>query len=259
MRTCTYLIAALTTLLLTSGPHAHADSADVASLVEQVSGGNLAARKAAARKLRKLGPPALKALHAAKLNAKDEALNARLTRVLDKLLNRRARKLLPKRRGRAGNTIRYTLASRSELLPFLRCYRAKGTRYPEAVILDLLAGEELAKLDAETLNLQLKQAGATCRSRKVVKQVAALYIDLHYQPYEARQVKLKLRRRGRRGHQVMAQFLRTIPWSGGPGGPSAAVRSRTVVRKVSLAVSRGCKVRVLGDSIAKAVYSGGGK
>jgi hypothetical protein len=258
MRTTLIAALTLTTLLLAPSAQIRADTADVATLVEQISSGDQAARKAAARKLRKLGPPALKALHAAKLKASDEAQKARLTRLLDRILKRRAAKLLPKRRGRAGNKIRYTLTTRSELLPFLRCYRARGTRYPEALILDLLAGEELAKLDAETLNLQLKQSGAACRSRKAAKQVAALYIELHYQPYEARQVKLKLRRRGRRGHQITAQFLRTIPWSGGQG-PSAAVRSRTVVRKVMLAVSRGCRVRVKSDNIAKVVYSGGGK
>lgn len=251
-------IIAVVLLVLPLPSWVHADPQDVVKLVQQVSGDDLALRRTAGRKLGQLGPPALKALHAARLKAKDAALSARLTALLDRLLDRRARGLLPKRTSRAGNAIRYTLATRSELLPFLRCYRAEGTRYPEAVILDLLAGEELAKLDAETLNLQLKQAGAACRSRKAAKQLAALYIGLHYQPYEARQVKLKLRRRGRRGHQVTAQFLRTIPWSGGPGA-GAAVRSRTVVRKVKLTVGRGCKVRVLSDSIAKVVYSGGGK
>jgi len=256
-----YPTATLVVILTLAGGlgRVEANPADADKLVEQLSNGDPPARKTAARKLRRLGAPALKALHAAKKKAKDEALSARLTKLLDRMLARRARKLLPKRMGRAGGKISWTLATRSELLPFLRCYRARGTRYPEALILDLLAGEELAKLDAETLNLQLGQAGARCRSKQVALQVAELYIGLHYQPYQARQVKLTARRRGRRGHQITAQFLRTIPWSGGAGPGAAVVRSRTVVRKVKLAVSRGCKLRVLGDSIAKVVYSGGNK
>jgi hypothetical protein len=233
-----------------------ASSAATAKLVEQLQDADASKRRAATGRLRRLGAPGLKALHAALQRTKDEAHLERLTEALETILDGRARKLLPKRMGAASKKAKWTLAHRFPLLPFLRCYRARGTRYPEAVILDLLAGAELARFGAEELELQLRHSGVRCRTARVARQVAELYVALHYQPYAADKVRLKVRRRGRRGHLVEGRFLRTMPWSSGPGPGAAVVRSRTVERRVKLSLSRACRFRVLGDSVSRVVYSG---
>lgn len=142
---------------------------------------------------------------------------------------------------------------RSPLLPFVRAYTARD-RYPLAVILDLLDGEELPRVRAEQLNTLLRRNKRRCRARKQARAVARLFVALHYLPYAAQKPSYRVRRRGRRGHAVTARFTRTIPWSSSTS--LTAVRSRTVVRTLTLTVSRRCRLRVRSDKVSKVIYSG---
>jgi hypothetical protein len=167
-------------------------------------------------------------------------------------VDRDAKKLLKGRQGNAGQKLSWKLEIRSTLFPYLRCYKAQGTRYPMAVILDLQDGVELRKVDQETINLMLKRTKPRCNSKRVARQIAELYIGLKYQPYSARKSKITVRR-GRGGHVMTGRFTRTLPWSS-PDRPMV-VTSRTEERQVKLSLSRRCRFQQLKESVGKTSYS----
>jgi hypothetical protein len=246
-------IALITLLLLPTfglGQDRQQRRADPAALVAKLA--DPAGHEAAARGLRKLGRPAWEPLRRAALATKETKLRQRMLELWEELVGRSAQKLLKGRVDNAGQKLSWTLEVRSELIPYLRCYKAQGTRYPMAVVLDLREGVELRKVDQETMNLMLKRARPRCRSRRVARQVAELFIGLKYQPYSATKSKITVRR-GRGGHVMTGRFTRTLPWSS-PDRPMI-VTSRTEERRIKLSLSRRCRFRQLAETVGKTVYS----
>lgn len=223
---------------------------DPSTLITQL--GDPARHDAAARRLRKIGRPAWEPLRHAALKTKDTKLREKMLDLWEKLVDRSARKLLKGRVGNTGQKLSWTLEVKSTLFPYLRCYKARGTRYPMAVILDLQDGAELRKVDQETINLMLKRVKPRCKSKRVARQVTEIFIGLKYQPYSARKSKITVRR-GRGGHVMTGRFTRTLPWSS-PDRPMV-VTSRTEERRIKLSLSRRCRFRQLKESVGKTVYS----
>jgi hypothetical protein len=247
---CPRAILALTALLLPSLGSAQERQVDPGPLISQL--GDPARHDAAARRLRKIGRPAWEPLRRAALKTKDTELREKMLGLWEQLVDRSAKKLLKGRVGNAGQKLSWTLEVRSPLFPYLRCYKAQGTRYPMAVILDLQDGAELRKVDQETINLLLKRTRPRCKSKRVARQIAELYIGLKYQPYSAKKSKITVRR-GRGGHVMTGRFTRTLPWSS-PDRPMV-VTSRTEERRITLSLSRRCRFRQLKETVGKTVYS----
>ena len=237
----------LSLLLLAGAGGAHAAPADddLEALVGQVTGGDAGRASAARTALFRLGPAALERLRVAASALKDAAARQRALSVWKGLIDRHALAYL--RKGPAGRKPSWKLAVRSDLFPYLRCYRAEG-KYPQAVILDVERSEELPRVTARAIQDRLRRRAPKkrCRSRKLAAEVARLFVELRQQPYGAGELKLKTRTRGR-SVLVTATFTRVLPWDDG--------RTRTEARRVTVSLDRRCRFRLVSRKTLSVVYS----
>jgi hypothetical protein len=167
------------------------------------------------------GPPSNNVAKSAK------ALDAQFRRILQESED------VPKKTDMGGPAV-WSVWHRSDLLPSVRAYGIHGGRYPGSVIIDVRNGVVLRGFNAEAMTRIIKDAGVTCDSEKVSRELCRFFAELISAPYSGSAISVEVARKGG-AFENTATYTRTTPWTTpGPGPKVAGSKTAKYILKCTL-------------------------